>query len=132
MKARECQLTGLEKIKPKPTTREISAAQILADYYKTSIEFIPRSNRKTPDFSFGGRIWELKTPIGTGKYNIQHALRSAMTQSKNIIVDARFSKQHIVKIKNELSFQFNKSRSIKKLIMIDKCKNVVEFSRKKM
>lgn len=87
---------------PKPSTREMSAVYILLDYFKTNIKFIPRSNQKTPDFLISGLHWELKTPIGTGKYNIQHLLHSAIQQSKNIIVDARFSKMHLSRIISEL------------------------------
>ena len=39
-----------ENVYPKPTLREISAAYILAEYFKADIKFIPRSNQKTPDF----------------------------------------------------------------------------------
>lgn len=118
-----------ENIYPRPSTREISAACILAKYFKTNIKFIPRSNQRTPDFLINNLYWELKTPTGTGKYNLQHALRSAARQSENIIIDARFSKMNISKIRNELNYQFKKSLNIKRLLLIDKQKRIVDFCR---
>lgn len=119
-----------ENIYPRPNIREISAAYILAKYFKTNIEFIPRGNQRTPDFLINNLYWELKTPTGTGKYNLQHTLRSATKQSENIIIiDARFSKMNISKIRNELNYQFKKSQNIKRLLLIDKQKRIVDFCR---
>lgn len=113
---------------PKPSPREMSAAYILSDYFKADVKFVPRSNQKTPDFLIKGLHWELKTPTGTGKYNIQHLLHSAIQQSKNIIVDARFSKMHISRIKNELSYHSNvTTKGIKHLILIAKDKKIIEI-----
>ena len=117
------------EVNPKPSAREMSAAYILNDFFKSDVKFVVRSDNKTPDFLIEGLYWELKSPTGNGKYNLQHALRSAAKQSENIIIDARFSKIHINKIKNELSYQFRHSRNIKRLLLIDKQKNVVEISR---
>ncbi len=52
-----------------------------------------------------------------------------MSQSENIIVDVRFSKMHITKITNELKYQFRRTPSIKRLIMIDKQRRVIEFEK---
>ena len=117
------------EVNPKPSAREMSAAYILNDFFKSDVKFVVRSDNKTPDFLIKGLYWELKSPTGNGKYNLQHALRSAAKQSENVIIDARFSKIHINKIKNELNYQFKRSRNIKRLLLIDKQKNVVEISR---
>lgn len=115
-----------ENVYPKPTLREISAAYILAEYFKADIKFIPRSNQKTPDFLIKNLHWELKTPTGTGKYNIQHLLHAAVQQSKNVIVDARFSKMHIVRIRNELKYHTSvTTKGVKNLLLITKDKKVV-------
>ena len=118
-----------ENIYPRPTTREISAAYILAGYFKADIKFIPRSNQKTPDLLINKVEWELKSPTGAGKRNIQHTISKALKQSRYIIVDARFSKIHIAKIKSKLSSEMKINHRIKKLILIDKQKNVVEIFR---
>lgn len=113
---------------PKPSAREISAAYILADYFKTDVKFVPRSNHKTPDFLINRLHWELKSPTGNGKYNIQHLLHSAIQQSKNIIVDARFSKMHITRIKNELKFHSTvTTKGIKQLLLITKDRKIIEI-----
>ena len=113
---------------PKPSRIEISAAYILAEYFQADVKFVARSNRKTPDFTIKRLRWELKTPRGVGKYNIQHLLHSAIQQSENIIVDARFSKMHINKIKNELKFHSSvTTKGIKRLLIITKDKKVLEI-----
>ena len=59
-------------MKPRPEDHEIYVAGVLAVYFKADVEFIPRSNQRTPDFLIQGKVWELKSPTGTGKNNIQH------------------------------------------------------------
>ena len=73
---------------PLPSQREMSAAKLLCAYFQQNITIVIANNRKTPDFCIDGTLWELKTPTGNGKYNIQHLLHSAIQQSPNIIVDA--------------------------------------------
>lgn len=118
------------EVYPKPSQREISAAYILSDYFKADIKFVPRAGHSTPDFVIKGVYWELKTPTGTGKYNIQHALKAASKQAENIIIDARYSKLHIARIKNEIRYEMKEVRKIKKILLIDKKKNVLEFFEK--
>lgn len=115
-------------IYPAPNRRELSAARILTDYLKSNVTCLHRANHKTPDFLCAGLYWELKTPTGTGKYNLQHALRSAAKQSPNVIIDARFSKLHISKIKSELNYQLRRSDNIKRLLLIDKSQKVIDLS----
>lgn len=114
---------------PKPNKKEMSAAYILLDYFKTDIKFIPRNNYKTPDLLINKIEWELKTPTGSGKRNLQHTVSRAIKQSKYIIIDARFSSIHISKIKSHLSAEIKKNKQIKRLLLIDKQKNVVEIFR---
>ncbi len=126
MQKREYSVIVPKNVFPKPSVREMSAAYILLDYFKTDIEFIPRNNQKTPDFMIGGIEWELKTPIGTGKYNIQHLLHAAIRQSRNIIIDARFSKMHLSKIVNDLKRHSTlTTKGIKHLIVITKSKKII-------
>ncbi|MBR0372890.1 hypothetical protein IJH72_03070 [Candidatus Saccharibacteria bacterium] len=126
MSKKEFSVIVPESVFPKPSAREMSAAYILLDYFKTDIKFVPRSNQKTPDFLINGLHWELKTPIGTGKYNIQHLLHSAIQQSKNIIVDARYSKMRLSRIVNELKRHSTlTTKGIKNLIVITKAKKIL-------
>jgi hypothetical protein len=116
-------------LKPSPARYELTAAQLLAEYFKTDVEFIERTNQKTPDFLIGGIKWELKSPTGTGRRNIERQLQTGVKQSKNIVFDARRSKIHISKIKNALNYQFHLTRSIKRIILIDKSDKVIELLR---
>ncbi len=115
------------EVQPGPSPKELSAARILLEYFKKDIVFVSRKNNRTPDFLIDGLFWELKTPTGTGKYNLQHALKSASGQSDNIVIDARFSKMHINRIKSELRFQLSKANKINRLLLIDKQKAVIEI-----
>lgn len=108
-----------------PSARELSAAKILAIHFQTAVRCLPCSNHKTADFSINGNIWELKSPTGTGKYNIQHALKHALTQSPNVVIDGRFSKMHPTKLKNDLKRESEKSKSAKRVLLIEKSKKVV-------
>ena len=118
--------TGL---KPSTARYEISAAILLADYFGTDVEFVPRSNQKTPDFLIGGVKWEIKSPTGTGKYNVQHQIKAAAKQSGNVIFDSRRSKIHMTKLRNEVARQFKYSKAVKRLVLIDKNKTIFELSR---
>jgi hypothetical protein len=116
-------------LKPSPARYEISAATLLADYFKTDVEFVLRSNQKTPDFLIDGVKWELKSPTGTGKYNVQHQIKAAAKQSSNVVFDARRSKMHMAKIRNEVERNFKYSKAVKRLVLIDKNKSLVELSK---
>lgn len=116
-------------LKPAPARYEITAAALLADYFKADVEFILRSNQKTPDFLINGVKWELKSPTGDGKYNVQHQIKAAAKQSANVIFDVRRSKMHMAKIRNEVERHFGYIKPIKRLILIDKNKVIVELSK---
>ena len=107
---------------PKPDKKEMSAAYILLEHFKTDIKFIPRNNYKTPDLLINKIEWELKAPTGSGKRNLQHTISRAIKQSKYIIIDVRFSSIHISKIKSHLSAEIKKNKQIKRLLLIDKQK----------
>lgn len=118
-----------QNLKPSPAQYEVTAAQILTQYFKADVQFIIRSNQKTPDFFINSQEWELKSPTGAGKRNIQRQLQTGIKQSQNIIFDARRSKIHIARIKNILNYQFRLAKSIKRIVLIDKSGNVIELNR---
>jgi hypothetical protein len=68
-------------LKPSPARYELSAAEILASYFKADVEFIDRSNYKTPDFLINNITWELKCPTGKVKHNIEHQMKAGTNQS---------------------------------------------------
>ena len=116
---------------PKPSSTEMSAADILVDFFKADVKFVKRGNGKTPDFLIKGSYWELKSPTGSGKHNIQHKIQDAAEQSHNIVLDGRRSKLHPIKLKNEVQYQFNTIKKAKRLIFINKSGKAIEIFRKK-
>jgi hypothetical protein len=116
--------------KPYRPPHKISAAVILAEYFQADVEFLKRIvNSKSADVLIGGTVWEIKSPTGKGKRNVQHTLSAALKQSRCIVFDARRSKIHINRIKGELQRQFAMTASIECLLLIRKDKSVVELSR---
>ena len=116
-------------MKPRPEDHEIYVAGILAEYFKADIEFVPRSNRRTPDFLIKGRVWELKSPTGTGKNNIQRQLQEAHGQSVNVILDASRSKMHPDEMLRRAEYQFKIVKSVKRIIFIPKGGKPLEIYR---
>lgn len=107
-------------INPLPEHHEVSAAQIIASYLKSNAEFVIRNNYKSPDLKVGKDLWEIKSPTGIGKRNIERQLQLAMKQSNNIVLDARRSKIHIAKIRTRLQYQAQLTKGLKRLLLITK------------
>lgn len=116
-------------IKPRPSEQELTAAYILAEYFQANVEFVARGAQKSADYLISGKYWELKSPTGVGKHNVQHTLQRASRQSKNIIFDARLSKMHASRLKYELRSQMRLIHSISRLLLIEKGGKVVEIVR---
>ena len=114
-------------LKPLPTQNEYNVAEILANYFHADVYFVPRNNYKTPDFKINGQFWELKSPVGKGKYNIENTLKRAKKQSRFIIYDSRLSKIHIRRIESELRRLSKDSSYIQKLLLIKKDGQLVEI-----
>jgi hypothetical protein len=111
-------------INPLPETHEVSAAQIISNFLRSDAEFIIRSNYRSPDVKISGVFWEIKSPTGTGKRNIERQLQIAIKQSDNIVFDARRSKIHIAKIRNKLIYQANLTKRLERLLLITKLGDV--------
>lgn len=117
-------------MRPYPENHEISAAILLAKHFEADVLFIERiANSKSADVSIKGLIWEIKSPIGKGKHNIQHALKYALKQSGYIVFDARRSRIHAARIKSELQRQYAFTPSMKRLLLIQKTGEIIEFSK---
>lgn len=116
-------------MKPRPENHELHVASILSKHFKVDVEFVLRANHKTADFLIDGVIWELKSPTGTGKNNIQRQLQEARHQSINVILDASRSKMHPLKIKRQVEHQLKLVRSIKRLLFISRSGKVFEMKR---
>jgi hypothetical protein len=116
-------------ITPFPEQFEITAANLLSKHFQSDVEFVKRAGHKTPDFRINNVFWELKSPTGSGKHNIQHQLQAASLQSPNIILDSRRSKLHQSKINHEVAYQFRIIKRAKRLILITKKGGIREIER---
>jgi len=116
-------------MKPRPEPHEIRVASILSEHFKTDVEFVLRTNQRTPDFLIDGVLWELKSPTGTGKNNIQRQLQDAHHQSKNVIVDASRSRMHGTKIRKQVEYQFRIVKSVRRLLFVSKAGKIFEITR---
>ena len=94
------------------------------------IKLIPKSNIQgvhTPDIVMEKIKWEIKSPIGEGKYLIANTIQRAIKQSPNIIIDLRRTKRHQIKCVREIEKEFKKSNSIKRLKIILKNGRFLDF-----
>ena len=97
-----------------------------------NVELIPPNNIKgvhTPDIKMNGREWEIKTPLGEGKYLISNTIQRAAKQSSNVIIDLRRTKRHQIKCLRELEREFNKSKSLKRLLVITKSGKILDYKK---
>jgi hypothetical protein len=78
-------------MKPRPKIHEETAADILANHFRSDVYFIETASQGTPDVSIDGIKWEIKSPIGTSANNIRKNMREAGNQSPNVVIDLRRS-----------------------------------------
>ena len=94
------------------------------------VELIPKSNIKgvhTPDVRINGILWEIKSPKGEGKSLMKNTIQKACKQSSNVIVDLRRTKRHQEKCLNELQREFAHSKTLKRLTLITKKRNIIDW-----
>ena len=97
------------------------------------IELIPPVQLKgarTPDIRMLGQEWEIKSPKSNGKYTIEHSFRSALKQSPYIIFDIRGSKMTQQKCIIEIELRFNDFKKVKRVMLITKRHELVDFNKK--
>jgi hypothetical protein len=113
-----------------PEQHEVDVAFVLARHYHCTVEFlIPVDDykRKTADIVMLGVEWEIKCPRGDSRSTISNQLRWATKQSRNIIIDTRYTKLEYSGIKRKVELEVNRKSSIKKVILINKFGEVVEI-----
>lgn len=112
----------------RPEDHELSAALILAAYFKTDVTFIRPQSRKTSDIDVKGIRWEIKSPRGDGKRTIDNNLRAARKQSRNIVVDLRRAKLHQRKALSRIHFYLSAGpHGFKRMLVIVKSGKVIEI-----
>lgn len=112
-----------------PEKHEFETAKLLADLGKDIVFIRPSAmpNTHRPDILMDGQEWEIKCPEGGGKRTIESILRKAITQSHFIIVDLRWIKLTEKQCLSQLELNFRTKPGIKKLIVIKKNREIVEF-----
>lgn len=96
------------------------------------IELIPRSQVEgihKPDIIMDNLEWEIKAPKGDGKWVIINTIQRAIKQSANIIIDLRRTKRNQDKCISDIRKEFEKSRSIKRILIITKPGNLIDLRR---
>ena len=112
-------------MKPRPKLHEDTAADILADYFKSDVYFIETGSQGSPDVSIKGIKWEIKSPIGDSANNIQKNMREASTQSENVVIDLRRSKLHQTRALGYIRKFTNRSKKLKRVLVVTKSKHIL-------
>jgi len=112
-------------MKPRPKMHEETAADILANHFKSDVYFIETASQGTPDVSIQGIEWEIKSPIGASANNIQKNMREASAQSENIVMDLRRSKLHQTRAAGYIKQFTERYKKLKRVIVITKSKRVL-------
>ncbi|HEY5805776.1 MAG TPA: hypothetical protein VIS56_00120 [Candidatus Saccharimonadales bacterium] len=112
-------------MKPRPKIHEETAAEILANHFKSDVYFLETGSRDTPDVSIQGVEWELKSPIGGSANNIRKNMREAGNQSTSVVIDLRRSKLHQTRAVGYINQYMTTSRKLKCVIVITKSKKVL-------
>ncbi len=110
---------------------ELDVAKVLNKLGK-DVEFILPSRVKfsrTPDIKMDGLLWEIKSPKGSSSRTIENNLRTALKQSKNIIIDLRRIKIDETKAISQIAKQFKYSKLIREIIIIKQNKEIIDISR---
>lgn len=115
----------------RPEDHEYETADVFLKLGK-DVEFI-RPNRtkgsKTPDVKIDGVLWEIKSPLGSGKKTVEKQLQRASKQSKNIIFDGRRTKLSDDYMEKEIAKKFDLVRSLRRIVFIGKDNRIIDFRR---
>lgn len=112
-----------------PFDFEISAALLVADYFKTDVIFLRPIPLKSPDLKVKNEVWELKSPRGNSKNTIHNIFVTSRKQSYNIVIDLRRCKMNERRAFSRIRDAYNKRRRKRcKLLIIAKDGRVVDIS----
>jgi hypothetical protein len=119
-----------DNLNNQPERHEIEAAHIVAQHYNQTVEFLKPLDdyrRTTPDIVMNGQLWEIKSPVGKSRRNIERQIKRALKQSRNIIIDGRRSSVADSIFESKLHYEVQNSHSIRRLIFISKEKEILEI-----
>ena len=85
---------------------------------------------KTPDILIDGIPWEMKSPVGKGKWTIKNIMQKASHQCENIIIDLRrldhFPQEKYV---DEVKKHFQMTKRFKRLKIAVKGNILLDFAK---
>ena len=96
-----------------------------------NIELIPESDikgMKMPDILMDGIPWEIKAPQGDSRKTIKHNIQNAAHQSENVIIDLCRCKQSEMLSLREIKRQFELTKSIKRMKVVKKSEEIIDFN----
>ncbi|MBR0461017.1 hypothetical protein IJI91_03495 [Candidatus Saccharibacteria bacterium] len=112
----------------KPWSHEFRVAEILASTGHR-VEFLPEGNLHSADILVNEVEFEIKSPKSSNANSLEHNIKKALRQSKNIIIDtSRIKKVQNDKIRNFLINQMRSRKQIKKLLLVTKQGKVIDIS----
>ena len=114
-----------------PDKYELHVAKVLAEYFKSDVRFIPKSNRPTPDILVvsTGDEWEIKNIRGNGKHTIEDNLREASRQSKNVVISLlKPTKMDTQRAVSRIDFFLGHGhRTLRRVILVTKQGKVIDI-----
>lgn len=96
------------------------------------IELVEKSrtpHTKSADIEMLGMLWEMKSPNGKTVRCVEHALRRAVHQSANIIIDLRRMRISDVILVALLERLFGELRSVRNLWVVTRKDGIVKFKK---
>ena len=121
----------ISQLNTPPDKSEFAVAKYFAELGK-DIVFIPPSaipGQHRPDILMDGVEWEIKCPEGNSKRTIENAIRTAVRQSKSIIIDLRRIQLSDSSSVSNLEKEFNGRKYIKRIYVIRKNGSLLLYSR---
>lgn len=99
---------------------EEDTAKFLIKYGFNIEAIIPThiKGNKNADILVNGAIWEMKSPIGSGRWTIRRQFQYAGGQASYLILDLRRAKVQKDRLKSEVLNCYKLSSSIRKLMII--------------
>ena len=111
---------------------ELSTAKALANDGRR-VEFLTAKeskHTKSPDIIMDGELWELKSPKTDKLSSIERNLKRASKQSHNVVLDSqRLRKLRDIEVKRFLIRKYSQQKSIKRLIFVNRKREVIDISK---
>jgi len=112
-----------------PEKHELATADVFRELGQ-DVEFLTpvrTKGAKTPDVKIDSVVYELKCPMGHSKTTIANAIRRAVKQSKNVIIDLRLTKISDERAEKDLQISIAKVKSLRRVKVILKSGKVLDL-----